>query len=98
MGIRIDDSEVRALFKELNKMPAVAMKKVLPKTKQHTPIASGNARAKTRLKNKTTIRAGYPYADRLDNGWSQQAPNGFTDPSIDDLDKIIEQQVRDING
>ena len=46
---------------------------------KNTPIRSGNARRRTRLNN-TTIEAQYPYAQRLDTGWSRQAPRGMSEP------------------
>ena len=46
----------------------------------HTPYRSGNARRRTRLDHHT-ITGDYPYAERLDNGWSRQAPQGMTDPT-----------------
>lgn len=45
-----------------------------------TPIKTGNARSRTRLVNNKTIEANYPYAQRLDQGWSRQAPNGMVKP------------------
>jgi hypothetical protein len=56
-----------------------------------TPIRSGNARRKTRL-NQNTIDAAYPYAQRLDEGYSKQAPKGMSEP----VQKFIEQQMRKI--
>ena len=56
-----------------------------------TPIRSGNARRKTRL-NKDTIEAQYPYAEKLDEGLSKQAPKGMSVP----VQKFIEQQMRKI--
>lgn len=47
-----------------------------------TPRDTGNARAKTRLTNNDTIRADYPYAMRLDRGYSKQAPQGMSRPTI----------------
>ena len=44
-----------------------------------TPIDSGNARRRTTLRG-DTISANYPYAKRLDEGWSKQAPDGITKP------------------
>jgi hypothetical protein len=44
-----------------------------------TPIRSGNARRNTSLQG-DTIRANYPYAQRLDEGYSRQAPKGITLP------------------
>lgn len=49
--------------------------------RSHTPIRSGNARRKTVLKNKITILANYDYAVRLDQGASNQAPDGMTKPT-----------------
>jgi hypothetical protein len=45
-----------------------------------TPVRTGNARSRTRLVNNDTIVADYPYAERLDSGWSKQAPRGMTQP------------------
>lgn len=98
MGIRIDDREVKELLNELSKMPNDVVKKALPKAKNHTPVDKGNARNKTRIENGTTIASRYPYAERLDTGWSKQAPRGFTDPTIKDMERIIEQEVRKLNG
>lgn len=47
-----------------------------------TPVRSGRARANTTLKG-TTIHADYPYAGRLDEGWSNQSPRGMTTPTLE---------------
>jgi hypothetical protein len=47
-----------------------------------TPIKSGNARRHT-VKAATEIDANYPYAVRLDNGWSRQSPKGMVAPTLD---------------
>lgn len=52
----------------------------LTEFKDLTPVRSGNARARTRLAAQNTIVADYPYAQRLDEGWSKQAPRGMTQP------------------
>ena len=49
--------------------------------KNHTPIKTGNARKRT-LFAKDTIQARYPYAQNLDQGASQQAPDGMTKPTL----------------
>jgi hypothetical protein len=58
----------------------------------HTPIRSGNARRHTYLK-KDIIHAAYPYAKRLNDGYSRQAPDGMTKPTEafvkQTVDKII---------
>jgi hypothetical protein len=62
-----------------------------------TPIRSGNARRNTVQKG-ATIQAAYPYAGRLDTGYSSQAPDGMTQPTIDHIQKtLIPQAVGRIN-
>ena len=51
------------------------------KPKNYVP---GNARRKTVLRN-NEIQANYPYAQRLEDGYSSQAPIGMTDPTIEDI-------------
>ena len=46
----------------------------------HTPVKTGNARSRTILK-KDTIVGAYPYAQRLDDGYSKQAPDGMSRPT-----------------
>jgi hypothetical protein len=47
---------------------------------KETPVRSGNARRQTRLQG-DTISADYPYARRLDEGWSSQSPQGMSAPT-----------------
>jgi hypothetical protein len=44
----------------------------------------GNARRKTKLQG-NEIQADYPYAKRLEEGWSTQAPDGMTKPTIEEI-------------
>lgn len=56
-----------------------------------TPKDSGNARNKTTLSG-NEIRASYPYAKRLDNGWSKQfGGQGMTKPTIEYIRKYIKK-------
>lgn len=48
---------------------------------KNTPIKTGNARSKT-TKSNGEISALYPYAKRLDNGYSRQSPAGMSKPTI----------------
>ena len=57
-----------------------------------TPKDTGNARRNTRQSN-NEIRAEYPYARRLDNGYSKQAPKGMVTPTIEYLRKYIKDQL-----
>lgn len=91
----IDDRAVRRMLEQLGKIPDRVVHNATIEMKKATPIRSGNARRKTYRKNDTTILADYAYAGRLDEGWSSQAPGGFTDPTIDYIEKSI---YRDIGG
>lgn len=53
-----------------------------------TPEKSGNAKRKT-TSNGNIIEASYPYAQRLDEGWSKQNQIGLIDPTIDHLEELI---------
>lgn len=59
-----------------------------------TPIDTGNARRSTSLQNNKIIRARYPYASRLDKGWSRQAPKGMTRPTKEWMRQRIRQILR----
>ena len=89
----MDRKQFNQLMAQLDAMPGNVMREALPSMQKFTPVASGNARSNTRRSGELTLKADYAYADRLDNGWSQQAPKGFTDPTI----AFIEQEImRDI--
>jgi len=65
--------------------------------RDHTPIRSGNARRNTVQKG-AAIVAAYPYAGRLDEGYSRQAPDGMTNPTVNYIEKtLIPQAVGRIN-
>ena len=58
--------------------------------KSITPIDKGNARRNT-FSRGDTIYAQYPYAKRLDEGWSKQNTTGLIDPTIRHLDDLIKR-------
>ena len=76
---------------------AKALNKVAPKAHKKwvevTPKRTGNAKRRTKFEGGDTINADYPYARRLDKGYSKQAPKGMLDPTVkfikDELDKIF---------
>lgn len=77
------------LEKQLAKIPEGAYKEFL----HNTPKASGNAKRKTKLRTNTII-ADYPYAKRLDKGYSRQAPQGMTYPMLQWLRNRLRQILR----
>lgn len=92
MAIQFDMSEVSKMFDA-----AEAVAKTLPKEAydyfvDSTPIRTGRARRSTRLRG-NVVDANYPYAERLDEGSSRQAPKGMTEPTEKFLQKRIDQLI-----
>lgn len=79
---------LKRIASQLNKLP----QKAFNVFKDNTPVASGNAQRKTQLVG-SEIRANYPYASRLDNGYSRKRPQGMTRPTEvfiqDELNRIM---------
>jgi hypothetical protein len=74
--------------KRIDKLPKLAF----DFWRKLTPVDTGNAKRKTSLRG-NTIKARYPYAKRLDEGWSRQAPKGMSGPTLDYLRKITKGRI-----
>lgn len=81
--------EIKKIKQELAKVPRQGLAEFVALT----PIKTGNARSNTYLQN-DTIRANYPYAQRLDEGYSKQAPRGMTRP----WENWLKNRIRQIMG
>jgi hypothetical protein len=81
-------ASLRRIQSQLDKLPSEALAVFV----KNTPKDTGNARRKTKLVSKKTIEANYPYAQRLDQGWSKQSPQGMTKPT----EQFIKQRLRKI--
>lgn len=55
---------------------------------KNTPVDKGRARRSTKLERNIII-ADYPYSQRLDQGYSDQAPAGMTEPT----ERWIQQEM-----
>jgi hypothetical protein len=75
--------------KELKKVPEQAYKY----WESETPVRSGNARRSTSLQGKT-IRANYPYAAKLNEGYSKQAPKGMSEPTSKFVTALLKKIMR----
>lgn len=82
-------SQLRQVRAQLANLPQEAHKHFV----SVTPIDTGNARRNTSLQGKT-IHANYPYAKRLDEGWSNQAKRGMIKPT----EEFIRRRVKQITG
>lgn len=84
-------SSIAKIQKKLDQLP----KEAYDYFKGITPIRSGNARRNTFFdKNKDEIHASYPYATRLDEGYSKQAPKGMTKPTENFIKKRSREIIR----
>lgn len=79
-------TRLNKIKRDISNLPKEAHKVVV----ENTPIRSGNARRKT-IRRGQTIVANYPYAVRLDEGWSKQSPDGMTKPTEEFIAKRLEQ-------
>ena len=86
-------SNVAKTMAEYSNVAAKVAKKTYTYFKSITPERTGNAKRRTRL-NDTTITADYNYAGKLDEGYSQQAPEGMTGPSIDYMEQAFNDEVK----
>lgn len=86
--VKVDIARVLKTFDLAEKRLATLPKAAYEEFVKETPIRTGRARRSTDLRG-TTIVADYPYAQRLDEGYSRQAPKGMTEPVI----KFIEEEV-----
>ena len=110
MKIQVDLKSVKKQFEDSLKVPRAILDdgydffvKETPKgdpsswktkypPKNYVP---GNARRNTEKDVVNyKITADYPYAERLDNGWSKQSPNGMIKPTIDHIQRKINQYLR----
>lgn len=72
--------------------PEAVAKAAYPTFYKKTPIKTGNARKNTTV-DKGEIRADYPYAQRLDQGYSRQSPGGMTRPTLDFIQSYIRKNI-----
>lgn len=81
----LDDSNVSKVafdaFKDNTPIGDPNRWKTKYKPKNYKP---GHARRKTVLKG-NEVQANYPYAQRLEEGYSSQAPNGMTEPTLKEI-------------
>jgi len=87
--IKVNTGEVDRMFEHMEILTEEVMKDAYKTFKQNTPVRGGNARNRTKLETKNTIGARYPYADRLNTGWSGQSPKGMTEPTEKELDRLV---------
>lgn len=79
---------LKRIQKELEQLPREAADQWV----RETPVDTGKARRSTSLVNKNTIWARYPYAKRLNEGHSKQAPDGM----VPGTERFLRRRLRQI--
>lgn len=92
--VKVDSRQYKQLIKVLEALPKDAMDNTYPKYRKDTPIRTGNARKNTKRRAPNKIASNYPYAGRLDDGWSKQSPKGFTEPAIENIEEFVEKTIK----
>jgi hypothetical protein len=92
---QIDLNSFKKQFEQLrtafDDLPEAALKEF----RANTPVKTGNARRNTNL-SQNVITADYPYALRLDQGYSKQSPEGMTAPTEEWLRNEVAQRLKGI--
>lgn len=87
--------ELRLSLGRLNKNLKQLPQEAYDVFRDNTPVRTGNAKRNTQLVN-NTIKAEYPYAKRLDTGWSKQFPNGMSLPTLKFITKRVKQLLKQV--
>ena len=92
MSVKIKNNiskSINGILQKIDHLPKEAYAEFV----KDTPIRSGNARRKTKLSGNKII-AGYNYAQKLDEGFSRQAPDGMTKPTEEFIKKRMTQIIK----
>lgn len=81
-------SKIRARIQEVDRKVNRIKDHAHEEFRKITPIRTGNARSKTNRINRG-VEAAYPYANRLNDGYSRQAPKGMTDPTVEKIQQYV---------
>lgn len=95
-GVYVNNGRAVAMLDQLSHMGDQIMPPAGEYFRNITPVREGNAKRNTSTRGKT-IHAKYPYAGRLNEGYSKQAPKGMVDPTIDHMRKLVKDFVGDLN-
>lgn len=80
---------IRSINRQLRDLP----KEAYDVFRDETPVRTGNARSRTKLQGNVIV-ADYPYAQRLDQGYSKQAPKGMSEPTLAFIEQRVDKIMR----
>jgi len=91
IDLRSYERQLKQLQKAFDTLPEDAHAEFV----KNTPIRTGNARRNTNLRG-NVISADYAYGQRLDEGYSKQAPDGMTKPTEEWIRKEVDRRLKGI--
>ncbi len=91
MALNFNMSAANKMFDQAEAIARTLPREAYDEFRRNTPYRSGNAYRSTTLRG-NSIDANYPYAQRLDDGYSQLKPQGMTEPT----EKFLEKRVNDL--
>lgn len=94
MNIKVDLRTVKQVFANNRKLKEQVLDAAYDVFYKNTPVRLGNARRNTYLtSDRSRIVADYPYAQRLDEGYSKQSPDGMTQPTLEFIEDEIQKYI-----
>lgn len=84
----VGKSKIKGRLKDLDRAVGRIRDYAADEFRKTTPIRTGNARSKTSRIRKG-VEAAYPYANRLNEGYSSQAPDGMTKPTVERIKEYV---------
>lgn len=96
ISLKLDTSKVENMFADVKNLEKDLKTEAYRFFKDITPYRTGNAKRHTYQSSQGDIVADYPYAERLDNGWSKQhGGKGMSGPTLDHMDQVFDKLVTD---
>lgn len=92
--MKLDTAPVQSLFEANKDLDEKLKRKGYEHFKNITPVKTGNARSRTYQDGAGDIVANYPYAGRLDDGYSKQAPKGMTEPTMAYMEQLFDELLK----
>lgn len=93
MGLKLVKNSMSFSIDKINKQLGALAKDAHKVWVDNTPKRSGNAKNKTKLEG-SKINANYPYAERLDQGYSKQKPRGMSEPTGKFIERELKKRIR----
>lgn len=90
----VGDMTLQSVQAAIRTVKADLMPEIQKEVASRTPIDTGRARRGWQQRSQTMVKNDVPYIERLEKGYSRQAPNGFVNQGIRAAVKTISNKVK----